>query len=64
LQEPILRLGCREISLLVANEDLSLTYAGRPAGERVTHPHVNQHTEVFYVLENRNGDACVMTPLA
>jgi len=50
-QEPILRSDSREISLVVANENLSLTYAGRPAGERVTDPHVHQHTEAFYVLE-------------
>jgi quercetin dioxygenase-like cupin family protein len=50
-QEPILRRDSREISLLVANENLSLTYASRPAGERVTEPHVHQHAEAFYVLE-------------
>ena len=50
-QEPILRSDSREISLLVANENLSLTYASRAAGERVTDPHVHQHTEAFYVLE-------------
>lgn len=50
-QEPILRSGSREISLLVADENLSLTYASRAAGERVTEPHVHQHTEAFYVLE-------------
>jgi quercetin dioxygenase-like cupin family protein len=49
--EPILRHDRREISLLVANEDLGLTYASRPAGEPVTHPHTHQHTEAFYVLE-------------
>jgi cupin domain len=50
-QEPILRADSREISLLVADENLSLTYASRAAGERVTDPHVHQHTEAFYVLE-------------
>ena len=50
-QEPILRSDSREISLLVANENLSLTYASRAAGERVTDPHVHQHAEAFYVLE-------------
>lgn len=49
--EPILRGGSREISLLVANDDLSLTYARRAAGERVTDPHVHRHAEAFYVLE-------------
>ncbi len=51
MQEPILRHDRHEISLLVASENLSLTYASRPAGERVTHPHSHQHTEAFYVLE-------------
>jgi mannose-6-phosphate isomerase-like protein (cupin superfamily) len=49
-QEPILRSDNREISLLLANEDLSLTFASRPAGERVTEPHTHQHVEAFYVL--------------
>ncbi len=35
----------------MADENLSLTYASRAAGERVTDPHVHQHTEAFYVLE-------------
>jgi quercetin dioxygenase-like cupin family protein len=50
-QEPILRSDSREISLLVADENLSLTYASRAADERVTDPHIHQHTEAFYVLE-------------
>jgi len=50
-EEPILRRDGREISLLVADENLSLTYASRAAGERVTDPHVHGHTEAFYVLE-------------
>jgi uncharacterized cupin superfamily protein len=50
-QEPILRSESREISLLLANEDLSLTYASRPGGERVTERHTHQHAEAFYVLE-------------
>jgi quercetin dioxygenase-like cupin family protein len=50
-EERILRSDSREISLLVADENLSLTHARRAAGERVTDPHVHQHTEVFYVLE-------------
>ena len=49
--ESILRSPGREISVLVADENLSLTYACRPAGERVTGLHVHQHTEAFYVLE-------------
>jgi quercetin dioxygenase-like cupin family protein len=50
-QEPILRGDGSEISLLVATESLSLTYASRAAGERVTGPHVHRHAEAFYVLE-------------
>jgi quercetin dioxygenase-like cupin family protein len=49
--EPILRSDSREISLLVADENLSLTYASRAAGEPVTDPHIHQHTEAFYILE-------------
>jgi len=49
--EPILRGNGREISLLVAAESLSLTYARSAAGERVTGPHVHQHAEAFYVLD-------------
>ena len=49
--EPILQGDGREISLLVAAESLSLTYARSAAGERVTGPHVHQHAEAFYVLE-------------
>jgi quercetin dioxygenase-like cupin family protein len=49
--ESILRSDLREISLLFANEALSLTYASRPAGERVTDLHTHGHAEAFYVLE-------------
>jgi quercetin dioxygenase-like cupin family protein len=51
MEEPILRGEGRELSLLVANESLSLTRAARPAGERVADPHVHEHAEAFYVLE-------------
>lgn len=51
-QELILRDEKREISLLLAKEDLSLTYGSCAAGERVAGPHIhNQHTDAFYVLE-------------
>jgi quercetin dioxygenase-like cupin family protein len=49
--EPILRSDGREISLLVADDNVSLTYARRAAGERVTTPHMHEHTEAFYVLD-------------
>jgi quercetin dioxygenase-like cupin family protein len=52
ISEPILRTESREISLLVADENLSLTYAGCEAGERIAGRHVHRaHTEAFYVLE-------------
>lgn len=51
LRELILRSDSRETSLLLADENLSLTYASRAAGERVTDPHLHQHTEAFYILE-------------
>jgi mannose-6-phosphate isomerase-like protein (cupin superfamily) len=51
-QELILRNESREISLLLANEDLSLTYGSCAAGERVAGPHIhNHHTDAFYLLE-------------
>lgn len=51
-QELILRDEKREISLLLANDDLSLTYGSCVAGERVAGPHIhNHHTDAFYVLE-------------
>jgi mannose-6-phosphate isomerase-like protein (cupin superfamily) len=50
--EPILRSDRREIGLLVAAENLSLTYASQAAGERVAGQHIHhQHTDAFYVLE-------------
>lgn len=39
------------ISVLVAQESVSLTYAGRGAGERVAGLHIHRHAEAFYVLE-------------
>lgn len=49
--EPILGGDGRELGLFVADESLSLTVACRPAGERVTDPHVHRHTGAFSVLE-------------
>jgi mannose-6-phosphate isomerase-like protein (cupin superfamily) len=51
MQEAILGSDSREISLLVADNSLSVTHASRAGGECVTDPHVHQHTEAFYVLE-------------
>jgi mannose-6-phosphate isomerase-like protein (cupin superfamily) len=51
-QEPILRNEKREISLVLANEELSLAYGSCAAGERVAGPHIhNHHTDAFFVLE-------------
>lgn len=51
-QEPILRSDRREISLLVAAENLSLTYASQAAGEHVAGQHIHHlHADAFYVLE-------------
>ena len=50
--EPILRLEKREISILVARQDVTITHARYEAGEQVAGPHVHhQHTDAFYVLE-------------
>jgi mannose-6-phosphate isomerase-like protein (cupin superfamily) len=43
--------GSRKGSILVANENLSLSHGTRPGGERVTNSHVHQHAEAFYILE-------------
>ena len=51
--ETILRSDSSEISLLVADENLSLIYASRLGGERVAGLHVHEHAEAFYVLEGR-----------
>lgn len=52
-QESILHRDTLEISLLVAQENISLAYASRAAGERVTDSHVHQHSEAFYVLDGK-----------
>jgi quercetin dioxygenase-like cupin family protein len=50
--EPILRLPGREISILVAREDITITHARYAGGQGVAGPHVhNDHTDAFYVLE-------------
>ena len=50
--EPILRREKREISILVASEEVTITHARCPAGEQVAGPHVHhEHTDAFYVLE-------------
>jgi mannose-6-phosphate isomerase-like protein (cupin superfamily) len=50
--EAILRRGSREISILVAREEVTITHARYAAGEHVAGPHVHhQHTDAFYILE-------------
>src|SRR5437588_8232410 len=50
--EPILRRAKREISLLLARDEVTITHARYSAGERVAAPHVHHHhTDAFYVLE-------------
>lgn len=50
--ETILRGERREIGLLVARADVSVTEARYAAGERVAESHVHHdHTDAFYVLE-------------
>jgi mannose-6-phosphate isomerase-like protein (cupin superfamily) len=44
----------RELRVLVARHDLSITRASCAPGERITRPHVHrEHTDAFYVLEGR-----------
>jgi quercetin dioxygenase-like cupin family protein len=51
-REAIVRREEREISILVASEDLTITHARYAAGEPVAGPHVHHHhTDAFYVLE-------------
>ena len=50
--EAILRQSEREISILVARDEVTVTQARYAAGERVAGLHVHHdHTDAFYVLE-------------
>jgi quercetin dioxygenase-like cupin family protein len=50
--EPILRHPQREISILLAREEITITHARYSAGQRVAGPHIHhEHTDAFYVLE-------------
>jgi mannose-6-phosphate isomerase-like protein (cupin superfamily) len=50
--EAILRCERREIRILVASEEITITEARDAAGEQVAGPHVHhEHTDAFYVLE-------------
>ncbi len=50
--EVILRGEKREISILLARKEVTITHARYSAGEQVAGPHVHhEHTDAFYVLE-------------
>jgi mannose-6-phosphate isomerase-like protein (cupin superfamily) len=50
--EAILRGGRREISMLVASEDVTIIHARYSGGEEIAGRHVHhEHTDAFYVLE-------------
>ena len=50
--EAILRREKREIGILVAREEVTITHARYSAGEQVAGAHVHhQHTDAFYILE-------------
>ena len=51
-REVIVRREKREIGILVASEEVTITQAQYAAGEQVAGPHVHhEHTDAFYVLE-------------
>ena len=50
--ERILHNDSREITILLARNELTITYARYAAGERIADAHVHHgHTDAFYVLE-------------
>jgi quercetin dioxygenase-like cupin family protein len=50
--EPIVRTETREITILVAREDVTIIETLCAPGERIAGPHVHRaHTDSFYVLE-------------
>ena len=50
--EATLRQSEREISILVAREEVTITHGRCSAGEQIAGPHVHhEHTDAFYVLE-------------
>lgn len=52
MNETILRKEDREISIVVAREDLTILLSSAPPGELVAGRHVHlEHTDAFYVLE-------------
>jgi len=50
--ETILRREEREISILLARDELTITHARYAAGQQVAGPHIHyEHTDAFYILE-------------
>src|SRR5262249_35653634 len=50
--EPIVRTEQREISILVAREEVSIIHSRCVPGELIAGPHVHhEHTDAFYVVE-------------
>jgi|SRR3954447_12945296 quercetin dioxygenase-like cupin family protein len=50
--EPIVQSEKRDVSILVAGDDVTITRATYAAGQQVAGPHVHgRHTDAFYVLE-------------
>jgi len=50
--EPVLRHDKREISILLAREQITITHARYTAGQQVAGRHIHlEHTDAFYVLE-------------
>ena len=56
--EPVVRREGREVDILVSREEVTITHARYPGGERVAGPHVHRdHTDAFYLLEGELGFA-------
>lgn len=54
--EPVSRREGHEANILVSREEVTVTHARYPGGERVAGPHVHRdHTDAFYVLEGELG---------
>jgi len=52
--EPILQSEKRDISILIARTDLTITRATYAEGQQVARPHQHRwHTDAFYVLEGK-----------
>jgi mannose-6-phosphate isomerase-like protein (cupin superfamily) len=50
--DPVLRNAEREISILLARKQITITHARYSAGQQVAGPHIHhKHTDAFYILE-------------